>query len=290
MIDPVLGGAVLFIALTAGTKTGRAAARNAAASGYKATGWKPPKTAIVHYSGKAGEALGKRFAATTRKTRRATMRMVEKRWSARVNSDTPPGSQPPVKRVTPPRPSDTPPQADGEQPPSRRPAGHRSGPSDQVRYGPFTNTVVHDDDTYTLKPSKDGGHSPQSDHGTGAGPAAVPSAGPESTRPVHGAARSTMSTFSLDLERPTTDAEFLETCIVLGDVLRGLSKSVEEWAGDVAGLGLPGQVTAPLEAVAEGIGDAATAVTRSATAFADIFEEPREIASRGMKFTGEEAA
>lgn len=98
------------------------------------------------------------------------------------------------------------------------------------------------------------------------------------------------SGFSIDLDKPSTDAEFLESCQILADALRGLSKSVEEWAGDVSALGLPRQVTASLDAVAEGIGDAATGVNRAASTFEDIFEDPRDIAARGMKFTGEDAA
>lgn len=98
------------------------------------------------------------------------------------------------------------------------------------------------------------------------------------------------SGFSIDLEKPSTDAEFLESCQILAHALRGLSKTVEEWAGDVSALGLPRQVTASLDAVAEGIGDAATGVNRAASTFEDIFEDPRDIAARGMKFTGEDAA
>lgn len=307
MIDPVIGGAIVFMLLTGGTKTGRNAARNAAGSAYKATGWKPPKTAIVHHSGRAGEKAGAAFAATARKTRNAAVKFAERRWDKRVTSDDPPGSHPPVHRVRAPRPSDTGPSDTG---PSSTGAAGRA-PADapvlgggarplvvpivvprtdsrpvveQLGYGPVISSVVHgDDDTYVLKPT--GRHTP---------PEPPPAPTGSRTGGTAATPRRTMtangSGFSIDLEKPSTDAEFLESCQILAHALRGLSKTVEEWAGDVSALGLPRQVTASLDAVAEGIGDAATGVNRAASTFEDIFEDPRDIAARGMKFTGEDAA
>ncbi|GAA2124477.1 hypothetical protein [Actinomadura napierensis] len=286
MIDPVIGGAIVFMLLTGGTKTGRNAARNAAGSAYKATGWKPPKTAIVHHSGRAGEKVGAAFAATARKTRNAAVKFAERRWDKRITSDDPPGSHPPVHRVRPPRLSDPDPGAgaSGRSPadapllgggahPPRMPQPDSRPVVEQLGGGPVISSVVHhDDDTYVLKPAG-GAHATGGTVGT-----------PRRTMTANG------SGFSIDLEKPSTDAEFLESCQILADALRGLSKSVEEWAGDVSALGLPGQVTASLDAVAEGIGDAATGVNRAASTFEDIFEDPRDIAARGMKFTGEDAA
>ncbi|GGP92269.1 hypothetical protein BKA00_000439 [Actinomadura coerulea] len=298
MVDPIIGGAVMFLVLTGGTKTGRDAVRNAGTSAYKATGWKSPRTAIVHYSGRAGDKTGAAFAATARKTRNAAVKLAERRWNKRATSDDPPGATPPIRRVQPDRPAPGvaapgpagPPPAWGNPPqpqpgpaplPTPGPAAG-SAPGDPHVPDPFFGSVVHDDDLYTLKP-RNPAPGPTGRGGTG---------GP-TTGETAATARRTMTSrsgFRIDLEKPTTDAEFLETCVTLADALRSFSKQVEEWAADVSGLGLPTQVTAPLDAVSEGVGEAATAVNRAASTFADLFEEPREIAARGMKFTGEDAA
>lgn len=307
MVDPIIGGAVIFLVLTGGTKTGRSAVRNAGTSAYKATGWKTPKTAIVHYSGRAGDKTGAAFAATARKTRNAAVKLAERRWDKRAASDDPPGSRPPVRRIRPdqpasdpvkapavPGPADTgpagtapagPPPAWGHPPgPAAGAAG--SAPGDPRIPDPFTSSVVHDDDTYTLKPTTKFAAWPAT--GPAAGPA-VPSSG-GTTAPDRRTMPAHHPRYQVEFEKPTTDAEFLESCVTLADLLRHLAKSVEEWAGEVSSLGLPKQVTAPLDAVSEGIEGASSAVTRSASTFADLFEDARDIAARGMKFTGEDAA
>ncbi|MFD0535040.1 hypothetical protein ACFQY7_16135 [Actinomadura luteofluorescens] len=164
------------------------------------------------------------------------------------------------------------------------PAAGAAGPApgDPRIRDPFISSVVHDDDTYMLKPATKFAAWPA------AGPA-VPSSG-GTTAPDRRTMSAHHSRYQVEFEKPTTDAEFLESCVTLADLLRQLAKSVEEWAGEVSSLGLPKQVTAPLDAVSEGIGEAATAVNRSASTFADLFEDARDIAARGMKFTGEDAA
>jgi hypothetical protein len=88
---------------------------------------------------------------------------------------------------------------------------------------------------------------------------------------------------------PSTDSEFLAFCADLGPVLDSLASRMELWIAGLTQIGLPVQVTAPLSAAAEQIGDAAAAINRTAAAFSDLFEKPREIAARGMTFTGHDA-
>ena len=95
---------------------------------------------------------------------------------------------------------------------------------------------------------------------------------------------------SVSLERPSTDAEFLESCIQLADVLKALAEEVADWADSLSGLNLPQSVLTPLHQVSEGIEEAATGASQSAQAFEDEFEDARDVASRGMHFTGEDAA
>ena len=110
--------------------------------------------------------------------------------------------------------------------------------------------------------------------------------------PHAGAGRNTTMRhrYSVNLERPATDAEFLESCVQLGDVLKALAEEVSEWADSLSGLNLPQSVLAPLHLVSEGIEEAATGASQSAKSFEDEFEDARDVASRGMHFTGEDAA
>jgi len=110
--------------------------------------------------------------------------------------------------------------------------------------------------------------------------------------PHAGAGRNTTMRhrYSVNLERPATDAEFLESCVQLGDVLKALAEEVSDWADSLSGLNLPQSVLAPLHLVSEGIEEAASGASQSAKAFEDEFEDARDVASRGMHFTGEDAA
>ena len=100
-----------------------------------------------------------------------------------------------------------------------------------------------------------------------------------------------MSTrFAINLEHPTTDGEFLESCVQLGDALKSLADQIEEWADGLSALNLPRSVLNPLHQVSEGITDAADGATQAATAFENEFEDARDVASRGMTITGQDAA
>ena len=99
-----------------------------------------------------------------------------------------------------------------------------------------------------------------------------------------------MRRYSINLEAPTTDAEFLESCIQLGDVLKSLASEVSDWSEGLSGLHLPTSVLTPLHQLCEGIEEAATGASDAAKAFEDEFEDARDVASRGMHFTGQDAA
>ena len=100
-----------------------------------------------------------------------------------------------------------------------------------------------------------------------------------------------MSTrFAINLEHPTTDGEFLESCVQLGDALKSLADQIEQWADGLSALNLPRSVLSPLHQVSEGITDAADGATQAATAFENEFEDARDVASRGMTITGQDAA
>lgn len=53
--------------------------------------------------------------------------------------------------------------------------------------------------------------------------------------------------FAVNLERPSTDTEFLESTVQLGDVLKSLAEEVSDWADSLSGLKLPGSVLSPLQ-------------------------------------------
>jgi hypothetical protein len=123
-------------------------------------------------------------------------------------------------------------------------------------------------------------------------PSSGPATTPTTTAPTSGAEGSTttVARFGISLEPPTNDAEFLATLIDIGDMLKGVAEEIENWAEGITGMGLPSSVTTPLQAIPEGITEAAQGATRAAGAFEDEFEDAREVASRGMKFTGRDAA
>jgi hypothetical protein len=98
------------------------------------------------------------------------------------------------------------------------------------------------------------------------------------------------SRYAINLEPPATDGEFLESCVQLGDVLKSLAEQIGDWADGLSALNLPKSVLDPLHQVSEGITDAADGAAKAAAAFEEEFEDAREVASRGMHFTGQDAA
>jgi hypothetical protein len=96
--------------------------------------------------------------------------------------------------------------------------------------------------------------------------------------------------FTVILARPRTDAEFLESCVQLGDVLSSLAGQVHGWAGELSALNLPAPVLDRLHQAADGITEAAGGAARAATAFEDEFAGARDVASCGLHFTGPDTA
>jgi hypothetical protein len=88
------------------------------------------------------------------------------------------------------------------------------------------------------------------------------------------------------LDQPGTDAGFLASCAQLREALASLADDVGEWAGGLAVLGLPAPVTGPLTQLAGSIAGAAAGAAQAAAAFEDEFAGARDIAARGMQFTG----
>ncbi|MFB9890454.1 hypothetical protein [Planobispora takensis] len=99
-----------------------------------------------------------------------------------------------------------------------------------------------------------------------------------------------MSQLLINIEPPSTDAEFLEDCRTMADCLRTLSEEISNWAEGVAALGLPPSITQPLAAIGEGLSEAATGALHAAARFEEEFEEAREVAARGITITGQDAA
>jgi len=266
---------LIAAALTTLTQPGRRTARKVFRRAYKATGWRTPRAAARHHGRRLGAAAGRRTRAAAgsagravgRAARRAATaagRRIEaaaaRRWQARRASGTP--------------------AVVFWQP--REPVG--PGPADD---GPGTTSTSVGDDQAT-----DASQPGQAASDPGAAtPGPVPEQSP--TTAPHGAERSTRtmtSRYAINLEPPSTDGEFLESCVQLGDVLKALAGQVADWADSLSALNLPQSVLTPLHEVADGITDAATGAARAAAAFEDEFEDAREVASRGMTITGQDAA
>ena len=124
----------------------------------------------------------------------------------------------------------------------------------------------------------------------GTSPAPAPTPIPASAPPGAERNRKPMNRYAINLEHPTTDGEFLESCVQLGDVLKSLADQITDWADGLSALNLPASVLSPLHQVSEGITDAADGAAKAATAFENEFEDARDVAARGMHFTGQDAA
>jgi hypothetical protein len=259
--------AILLITaiLTAATKSGR----NLVKSAHKATGWRTPRTAMHHHSGRLGTLAGRGIAGTARAGRRTGTRAA---------------------------------QAGGR---AARRAGQQATTTAARRWqarrgsGPGTAGTAGGTGTGTgtagpgAGPGPEGGASQPASTPAGTGTDPAPESTPTTASAPAGAERSTtgMSTrFAINLEHPTTDGEFLESCVQLGDALKSLAGQIEEWADGLSALNLPRSVLNPLHQVSEGITDAADGATQAATAFENEFEDARDVASRGMTITGQDAA
>ncbi|MGK5558433.1 hypothetical protein ACSNOI_43210 [Actinomadura kijaniata] len=121
-------------------------------------------------------------------------------------------------------------------------------------------------------------------------PAPAPSAGRGQARPRRGRrARARMRIAGpMNLEVPQTDAEFLETCQELQQLLRGVGVAVEDWTDQVTARRLPPIITGPLMNVHEGLVDAAACTALAGVLFEAWFAEARAVAASGIHFTGDD--
>jgi hypothetical protein len=266
--------AILFIVavMTAFTKSGR----NFIRSAHQATGWRTPRKAAQHHSGRLGGLTGRGIAAGTRGSGKAA------KFAGR-------GAVSGIGRL-------------GKNRRPLIPLMWRGDPRDTENNGSGGSapqaanaTPVKVTDPGRRTPRQGAPGSPLApvpgpdNSGTGTDPAPV---NPQVTAPAGAQQRRTNMTqrYTLNLEPPTTDGEFLETITQIADVLKSLAEQLGEWAADLGARKLPSSVTNPLQQVSEGIKEAATGASQSAKAFEDEFEDAREVAARGMHFTGQDAA
>jgi hypothetical protein len=92
---------------------------------------------------------------------------------------------------------------------------------------------------------------------------------------------------AIDLHTPVTDTEFLTCCRDLATALRGIAAHIAEWVGGVLACGLPHGPAAALDTIAPRLCDAAADADRAAATFAKQFSDARQLAARGLHFTGE---
>jgi hypothetical protein len=308
-----------------GRTMGRAT-KNAVTSGYAATEWRTPGKALEHHAGRAGAAGGRIFAAAARKVER----YAAKRWKARAALPAGERPQmvrwladKPAKPAT----SDNDRPGESSDPPSSFGAKASPAAADVIHAGPggealpglnpatiaaikaqivaeyaadnvtADEVIVKPDGEIVLdrrarspwaKPMTIAKWTPTAPDPS-SGPATTPTT---TTAPTSGTERgtTTVARFGISLEPPTNDAEFLATLIDIGDAMKAVAEEIEGWAETITGMGLPSSVTTPLHAIPEGITEAAQGAGRAAAAFEDEFEDAREVASRGMKITGRDAA
>jgi hypothetical protein len=118
---------------------------------------------------------------------------------------------------------------------------------------------------------------------------ATPEDPPAPAKASPGDATPVTARLAIGLEPPATDAEFLQSCAQLGDVLRSLAGQVSDWADRLAALNLPAAVLGPLLQASDRLTGAAGGTARAAAAFAGEFDDARDVAARGLRFTGQDA-
>lgn len=98
------------------------------------------------------------------------------------------------------------------------------------------------------------------------------------------------SRYTISLEPPTTDGEFLEQSAGVAQALTGLAEQIEAWTDGLAALNLPAPILESFQSIPEGLVTAASQATAGAQQFETHFEETRAVAQRGMRFTGNDGA
>lgn len=261
--------------------------RPSSGTGRRAAGTRPRKSWLVTAAkaagvNLAGDHLGEATAELTGRTAGATVRAGRRRWlglvglaGRRWEARSEAGREPLILTRTKPEDEDGAegPASPGDPDPA--PAG--SNPASGT--GPPAAAGSASSGPSTSDPPE---------AGTSPAPARTPI--PASAPPGAERNRKPMNRYAINLEHPTTDGEFLESCIQLGDVLKSLADQIGDWADGLSSLNLPASVLSPLHQVSEGITDAADGAAKAAAAFENEFEDARDVAARGMHFTGQDAA
>lgn len=278
--------------LVPATKTGRRALGNFVRSAHKSTGWRTPRDAIHHHAGRAGTLTGRLTASGARAGRRAAAKAGQRavsaagrRWRNRLGSG---GLGPVLWRDVPGTAQDASGHAGSQDTASTATATAETAPEGKraAESGDAPRDIAGTAGTRTRPGPVPGAGQPPA--ATGGGQPAT-----EATPDLTGAAQKRKpmtSRYAINLEPPTTDGEFLESCVALGDVLKSLAEQIGDWADGLSALNLPSSVLNPLHQVSDGITDAAAGAAQAAKAFEDEFEDARDVASRGMTITGQDAA
>jgi hypothetical protein len=99
-----------------------------------------------------------------------------------------------------------------------------------------------------------------------------------------------VSRYTISLEPPTSDGEFLEQSRAVAEALTGLAQQVEDWTDSLGTLGMPSGILDAFRAIPEGLATAAGQSVGGAQQFQEYFEEARNIAQKGMRIDGTDAA
>jgi hypothetical protein len=96
--------------------------------------------------------------------------------------------------------------------------------------------------------------------------------------------------YTISLEPPASDGEFLEQSRTVAEALSGLAEQVEAWTDNLAALDLPAPILDCFRSIPEGLQAAAGQATAGAGQFQAHFEDTINVAQRGMRFDGSDAA
>lgn len=95
---------------------------------------------------------------------------------------------------------------------------------------------------------------------------------------------------STEYETPQSDGEFLSLCAAAAQQLQQQAQALEELEATLAGLRLARSVVAEIQSAAQAVGEAAISVRNAAAKFEEEYDDVRQVAARGMRFTGADAA
>ncbi|WP_157431841.1 hypothetical protein [Actinomadura hibisca] len=239
--------------------------------------------------GKLARGTGRTAGRKGRQAGRWAHNTAERRWNnrppdsrttffARRSQSTGgrPGNPPPANAPTP---NGAAPRRQGTPPPLFGSPGPRAG-------APVPGSAP------SVPPTNPGAASPRTQ------PAARPAGGPAPAKPSppkpppppgqrrRAHARIWAAGPPINLDPPTSDAEFIETSTDLQQFLLGVAAAVEDYTAEVMIRRMPAAVTLPLEQVGEEMVEASAAVQRGAMVFEVVFEEAIDLAAAGIKFTG----